>query len=267
METITSLKNQMVKDMVQLQDRKTRKEKGLYMIEGLKMLQEAVASCAPIKMIFVVEDQISILLTMIEPLLNNHFSSGDMNTYIVTSEILSKLSNTKTPQGIIAVLKLPEVQETLKLNDKRVLMLDRVQDPGNVGTMIRTADACGFDMVLLSEESADPWQPKALRASMGSIWHIAVHTVQNTKTVVSGAKSAGLKSVAAHPRNSRICWDEPLSSPLLLVIGNESSGVSDELLEVVDTTIMIPMYGKAESLNAANAAAMIMYEAMRQRRG
>ncbi len=255
METIMSLKNQLIKDMVHLQDRKTRQNLGLYMVEGLKMLQEAVMSGISIDMVFADKEHMQEVVEI----------TNQCKTYMVTLEILSKLSEMKTPQGIIAVVKLPELKESIAFHGKKVLLLDRVQDPGNVGTMIRTADACGFDMVILSSDSADPWQPKALRASMGSIWHIDVEIASSSLIVVARAKESGLKTLAAHPRDSRICWDEPMSMPLLLVIGNEASGISEEMLHAVDTTLMIPMEGKAESLNAANAAAMIMYEILRQR--
>ncbi len=279
MERLTSVSNPLIRELILLRDRKGRQEAGCYLIEGARLVQEAFRSSAPILRLLADDGGMSVLSGLLQ------LYPGPEPTW-VTSGILEKLSDTKSPQGIIAVVQLPDaalhcpafsiVQPRAAglRNDemppaaafRRILALERVQDPGNVGTMIRTADACGFDAVILSADSADPWQPKALRSSMGSVWHLSVTVSDDLPGIVAAAREAGLAACAAHPRNASLSWDVPLADHVLLVIGNEAGGISSGMLEQMDRTVMIPMEGRAESLNAAAAASMLMYESLRQRR-
>jgi len=262
MERITSVQNTLVKELALLHERKGRRESGCFLVEGVRLVREALHCGAPVVRLLADETGLPALTEILAGL-----PGSDMlpETVPVTTEILAKLSDTKTPQGILAVIRLPGAEEPDFHVKRRILALERVQDPGNVGTMIRTADACGFDLLLVSADSADPWQPKVLRSTMGSIWHIAVAVTDDLTGMLGKATEAGIVTMAAHPRDARACWNTSLADDLLLVIGNEANGISSGMLERVGTTVMIPMAGSAESLNAASAASMLLYESLRQR--
>ncbi len=263
MERITSVQNPLVKELLLLHERKGRREAGCFLAEGVRLVREAMLSGAPIERLLADEGGMSALTSLMADRPKPH---GLPEPIPVTAEILAKLSDTKTPQGVLAVVRLPETNGSDFGTMRRILALERVQDPGNVGAMIRTADACGFDMVLLSADSADPWQPKVLRATMGSVWHVNVCVTADLPELIGKAQAAGILTTAAHPRDAVPCWDASLAGDVLIVIGNEANGISEEMLARVDKAVMIPMEGSAESLNAASAASMLMYESLRQRR-
>ncbi len=313
MERLTSTQNPLIKELSLLHERKGRQEAGCFLVEGVRLVREAFRSGAPVVRLLADDEGMPILSGLLQKY------SGPEPLW-VSAGILEKLSDTKSPQGIMAVVRLPDAGNPMTrlahagaptvrlahaetplerlahagapsvrlahaetpleglahtgapsagispvLSFRRILVLERVQDPGNVGTMIRTADACGFDMVVLSADSADPWQPKALRSSMGSIWHLSVTVADDLLPIVDAAAGAGLSAYAAHPRNAAASWDTQLADHVMLVIGNEAGGISTDMLERVSGTVRIPMEGLAESLNAAAAASILMYESLRQR--
>lgn len=268
MERIWSLQNPRIREWAKLGERRDRLSQGRFLVEGVRLVAEALESGAPVTQLLADEAG----MTHMHPLLAKH--SG-IEPIEVTGAILGKLSDNKTSQGIAAIVRLPEEAYGTAGMDRadgywnpsgRVLCLERVQDPGNVGTMIRSADACGFDTVILSTDSADPWQPKALRASMGSLWHVRVLLSSDPVRLVTAAGKGGLRTFAAHPRDAVPAWQTDFGDGFLLVIGNEAGGLSEEMRQAVGQAVMVPMEGRAESLNAASAAAMLLYESLRQRR-
>ncbi|NLX72539.1 MAG: RNA methyltransferase, partial [Bacteroidales bacterium] len=148
---------------------------------------------------------------------------------------------------------------------KQVIVLENLQDPGNLGTIIRSADACGFDAVILSKDSADPYNPKVIRSTMGSLFHIPIIIEEDFDGFLNELRSRNIRLVAAHTRDALSCWQADLTGNVAIIIGNEGNGLSEHILELADMTVMIPMKGKAESLNASAAASMLIYECMRQR--
>ena len=144
-------------------------------------------------------------------------------------------------------------------------MLDRIQDPGNLGTIIRTADAFGVDGILISEGSVDGYNPKVVRATMGSIFRVNILHIKKSLNILEELKNRGIKIYSTSLQGKNYIQEINFKIPSLLIIGNESKGVSDELLNMAHSLIKIPMVGKAESLNAAVASSIIMYEAMKQR--
>ena len=283
MERLTSTQNPLIKELSLLHDRKGRQEAGCFLVEGVRLVREAFRSGAPVVRLLADDEGMPVLSGLLQ-------KYPGPEPLWVSEGILEKLSDTKSPQGVIAVVRLPDAGTPMArlahagtpmarlahagapmagispvLSFRRILVLERVQDPGNVGTMIRTADACGFDAVVLSADSADPWQPKALRSTMGSIWHLSVTVADDLLSFVDAAPGAGLSAYAAHPRNAAASWDTQLADHVMLVIGNEAGGISADMLERVAGTVRIPMEGLAESLNAAAAASILMYESLRQR--
>lgn len=236
---ITSLDNQQIKKVVALHNKKYRDEYNEFFIEGSKLLEEAIRHNQEIVKVFycpqIAEYNFSI--------------PADK----VSKEIMAKMTATNTPQGIVAVLKIPKSNI---LKKDKILFLDRVQDPGNVGTIIRTADAFGFDAVLLSEGCADVYSPKVVRSTMGSLFHLPI----KQKVSINEVKKLGGKIYASSLKAKNSIFDIDISMPFVLVIGNEGKGISDDVRDISDEFIKIDMQGNAESLNASIAAGILMYE-------
>jgi len=236
---ITSLDNQQVKKVTSLHKKKYRDENNEFFIEGLKMIKEAIEYKQNIKNIFYCPEMLNYNL--------------DIPATKVSKEVISKMTNTLTPQGIVAVCEIPK-GEIKKFN--RLLYLDRLQDPGNVGTIIRTADAFGFDGVLLSDGCADIYSPKVVRATMGSLFHLPIK--QNADIMY--LKSIGNKIYSSSLDTNNYLDSMKIQAPFVLVIGNEGQGISDEMKQITDEFVKINMEGSAESLNASIAAGILMYE-------
>lgn len=236
---ITSLDNKLVKKITSLSQKKYRDEFGEFFVEGIKSVEEAIKYNQEITNILYSPEMLDYKL--------------DIPALKVSKEIIHKISDTLTPQGIIAVCRIPqyELEERNKL-----VYLDRVQDPGNVGTIIRTADAFGFDGVMLSKECADVYSPKVVRSTMGSLFHIPIYQ----DVTVGNIKNLGNKIYSAVLDTNNFVNAINISTPFVLVIGNEGKGISDEVKNITDEFIKINMSGNAESLNASIAAGILMYE-------
>lgn len=256
---ITSASNKVIKQLRDLADKKGRTKWDAFIIEGLKLVDEALQYRIPIRYFLVADSVYSRFESMVS-------GREDIPVYLVPDDLFERVSTTGTPQGILAVAPLMDHEDrSVVAEGSKYVILEQLQDPGNVGTIIRTADACGFDGVLLSAGCADPHNPKVIRAAMGSLFHIPIFSCADIFDTINSLKRRGIRIVAAHPRDSAVVWDLPLADNIAVVIGNEGNGLSQKMLDSVDIRAMIPMPGKAESFNAASAASMILYESMRQR--
>lgn len=239
---ITSLENNQVKKITSLNKKKYRDEYKLFFVEGMKSVKEAINFNWDIECIIYSPEMINYDL--------------EIEGIKVSKEILCKISDTVTPQGIIAVCKIKDNGiESLK-EKKRILFLDKVQDPGNVGTIIRTADAFGFDGIVLAKECADPYSPKVVRSTMGSIFHLPIIRDINVEEL----KKLNMKIYSSSLEASKNIKDIKLEEKAILVIGNEGNGITEETKKMTDEFIKIEMPGNAESLNASIAAGILMYE-------
>ncbi|MED4878882.1 RNA methyltransferase [Anoxybacillus geothermalis] len=244
MKRIESPKNARVKQWKKLLTKKGRDETGLFLLEGFHLVEEAVKSRAPLVELMVDER------TAIPP-------GWDVSVpvVIVTEAVMKAISSTETPQGIAAVCrKLPAELEGVKT----ALLIDAVQDPGNLGTMIRTADAAGIDAVILGEGCADVYNPKVVRATQGSLFHLPV-VKGDLVQWIARFKEQGIPVYGTALENAVDYRTVPPSSSFALLVGNEGSGVRREWLEMTTETIYIPIYGQAESLNVAVAAGILLY--------
>ena len=247
-EHITSLKNPKVTTWKSLKDRKGRKETGCFLVEGRKMVEEALASS------FMVE---AVLVDMER---TNEFQlPGNVPVFIMPGHVLAAVCDTKTPQGIAAVVRMAEVTMT----GKRLIAMDGVQDPGNVGTIIRTADAAGFEGIMMSAQCADVFSPKVLRATMGSIFRMGIRVTDNLPGVLADMVQEGVSVLSSQLDGEPFYQRSPLNDRFVLVIGSEGNGVTDEVKAVATHKVKLPMRGGAESLNAAVAAGIMMYELTR----
>lgn len=251
MQTITSMQNPQALFWRGLRTRKARQEAGLFWVEGVKMVSEALALPQRAKALLVdMERQgdFQVLLT-----------SASCPTYAVSPHILGAVCDTKTPQGVAALVALPE---DVPLSDLGPLLvaLDGVQDPGNVGTILRTADAAGFSGALLSEGCADLYSPKCLRATMGSIFRLPALCPPGLPDALARLKEAGYSILSGELHGAPFYERGNVGPRLCLVIGSEGSGVSPEVSALATHRLALPMRGGAESLNAAVAAGIMMYD-------
>ena len=250
MERITSLKNPKVLQWKALKDRKGRRESGCFLAEGRKMAEEALQSAFPVEALLVDEDRLT------------EFSlPQDVPVYALPAHVLAAVCDTKTPQGIAAVVRMT-LQEKM---GSRVVAMDAVQDPGNVGTIIRTADAAGLDGIILSSQCADVFSPKVLRATMGSIFRMPILVTDDLPACLTGLREAGYSVISSQLDGEPFYQRSPVGERFCLIIGNEGNGISNEVKAVATHRVKLPMRGGAESLNAAVAAGIMIYEMARER--
>ena len=247
---ITSRSNPLVKSILALRDKKARRERGEYIAEGIKQVREAVACGCKISCIVYAES-----------FSGERFFPDLAQT--VSDSVFEKLSEEVTPQGVLAVIKIPDT--SVRAPQGRCLLLDGVSDPGNVGTMIRTADAMGLDGVVLSRECCDLYNMKTLRAAMGSLFRMPV-LVTDMEDFLHRYRGQ-LTSYAAVVGEATPLTEVSFPGRSVILIGNEGNGLSAHQAACCDSRITIPMTGRAESLNAAMAATILMWELSRSRMG
>jgi RNA methyltransferase, TrmH family len=248
LKRIESTQNSLVKHWKKLVNtRKERDKTGEFLVEGEHLAEEALKEGAVLALIF--REGIT---------LPDYWETDEVQLIEITSQVEREITDTEHPQGIYAQCRIPEVSTDEQESWKTLLLVDAVQDPGNVGTMIRTADAAGIDAVILGKGSADPFAPKTVRSAQGSHFHLPVIRGDLRETVL-GLKSRGIP-VYGTALEGAVAYDEPgKSGTFALIVGNEGSGVDPELLAETDKKLMIPLRGPAESLNVAVATGVLLY--------
>lgn len=257
---ITSMSNSQVKNLVLLGKKaKERQKQQVFLAEGKKMFLEAPKEL--LKNVYVSE---SFLLEE-----ENKKMLSNTEYEVLKDSVFLAVCDTKTPQGILSVIKMPEwdIEKLLRQKNGFFLLLEGIQDPGNLGTMIRTGEGAGITAVIASKTTVDVFNPKTIRSTMGSIFRVPFFAAEDFFEVVSQMKRQSVKIFAAHLEGSVSCYEPDYKGSVGFLIGNEGNGLSKEAAALADTCIRIPMEGKVESLNASVAAAVLMYEANRQRKG
>lgn len=257
---ITSTSNPQIKNLILLEKKaKIRKEQGVFLAEGRKMLKEAPRE--RIQKIYVSE---SFLLQE-----ENQELLRGREYEVLSDKVFKAVSDTQTPQGVLTVVSMPSwsLEDILAQSNGSYLFLESIQDPGNLGTMLRTGEGAGITAVIANASTVDLYNPKTVRSTMGSIYRVPFLAVENFKETIQKMKDDGMKCYAAHLKGSKM-YDMPDYRGICgFLIGNEGNGLSDEIAALADEYIKIPMAGEVESLNAAIAATILMYEVNRQRRG
>lgn len=260
---ITSPANPHIREIISILRKRTATEERLFLIEGIHLIEMALLAGAGLKEVFFTsrfdsrEEGIRLL---------NRLAPTGIKMIEVTEQVLNKLAGTETPQGIAAVVSFrPGLLADLKPGNRAFLVvLDRIQDPGNLGAIIRTSDAAGADAVLLLPPACDPFMEKTLRSTAGSIFNIPV-----IQTEIDALRTflgeTGIRLAVASADAGPSLYETDLTGPVALVFGNEAQGVSSEVREAAELSFRVPIIGKAESLNVASAAAVSIYEALRQR--
>ncbi len=256
---ITSTSNAQIKKLLQLQRKsKARNEEQVFLAEGLRMFLEVPED--RVQRVYISE---TFYYKKKQELNLDRFS-----VEILSDTVFQHVSDTKTPQGILCVVqqKKYEIEELLKLENPHFIVLDNLQDPGNLGTIVRTAEGAGVNAVFLSKESVDIYNPKTIRSTMGSVYRMPVVYVDDLLELLDTFKKKGIKSYAAHLEGEKAYDKENYQTGTAILVGNEGSGLRDEVAAHADVWVKIPMQGQVESLNAAIAASILMFEVYRQRR-
>ncbi len=266
MDKITSTSNAKVKRLVNLKrKRKARDEEKVFLVEGIRMFREA-----PPEMIREVYVSESFYKKDGGAVRRFPVGGGEKQAAveILSDTVFDYVSDTKTPQGILCVAKQREYgpEEVAQGEFPHIIVLDRLQDPGNLGTIFRTAEGAGVTGIIMGQECVDIYNPKTIRSTMGSIYRMPFCYTENLADEVRALKARGIRTYAAHLDGKCDYDEEDYRGACSFLIGNEGNGLTKEIAELADTYIKIPMKGQVESLNAAVAASVLMFEAARQRR-
>lgn len=256
---ITSTNNQAVKNIIALQKKaRLRREQKVFLVEGPKMVSE------------IPEGFLKELYVSEEFEVNGQYADLLKNCRyeLVSSRVFQEMSDTQTPQGILAAVRQPDntLEDILKQEPAQLLLLEDIQDPGNLGTMLRAGEGAGITGVVMSRGCVDIYNPKVIRSTMGSVYRVPfVYTDDFHGTIREIKKSC--RVYAAHLKGECFYDEGDYTGNTAMIIGNEAKGIQEETAALADTLIRIPMEGRVESLNAAVAASILMYEVYRQRRG
>lgn len=255
---ITAAGNQKIKNLVNLiQKSKARREQNVFITEGSKMFLEADPD--KIREVYVSQ---------------SFYEKGKMKEQIescryeiISDELFRKISDTQTPQGILCVMEQYhyELQDLFRKENPLFLILEDIQDPGNLGTMVRTAEGAGIDGIIMSKGTVDIYNPKTIRSTMGSIYRVPFFYTDDLLGVMEQLKERNIKLYAAHLKGTSYYHQQDFTDAAAFLIGNEGNGLKEETAQAADVYMKIPMAGKVESLNAAVASVILMYEAARQR--
>ena len=249
METITSRTNPLMRQIRKLRDdRKARRNEGLYLCDGVKMLEEAVKWNADVRTVILSED-----------LADTPVPEGT-RAVLVPADLMRSISPMEAPQGALFLVNAPALTPPERLTKDRYLILDALQDPGNVGTILRTADAFGCGGVLLTNRCADPLNPKAVRATMGAIFRTPIWEIDAAELPALLERSGLPLYATALREDTEDVRTAPLGERSAVIIGSEGRGVSSLALSVCERTLKIPMRARCESLNAAAAACVVLWE-------
>lgn len=255
---ISSKDNAIIKEIKKLKERKYRNEEKKFLVEGFRFVEEALDSNFTVSHIFINEKSKDKFYQLA---INNKIKENT-KVYMLTESIFKRVSNTESPQGIIALVQNKEI--AIEGKKGFYVLVDKVQDPGNLGTIIRTAHAAGALGVITMEGTVDVYNDKTLRSTMGSVFYIPILESKDL-TFIKSLKEKGYKFLVSSLESKNNIYDLNLKNEKLVIcIGNEGKGISEEVLNLGDENFKIPMPGGAESLNAAVAAAVIMFEIVRQ---
>ncbi len=258
-EIITSKNNNTLKYFMSLKEKNTREHLGLFLLEGRRAVSEAIEAKAVKHLImteaFLKSKEARVII------------GNSITTTILSEQMFQRISETKTPQGIAAICKIKkhDLQKVLE-EEKDILLLEDVRDPGNMGTVIRTAAAAGFGALIASNGCVDVYNPKVVRSTVGCLFKMKIiQSKGNFNDIVQETKNKSFYIYAAHPRGGKDLFETDFSNKTAIALGNEANGLSEALLKQCDKLVTINMENGVESLNASVAAALMMYEVRRKK--
>ena len=260
MQTITSKDNELIKHIRKLKDKKYRDESNEYVVEGVKLVEEAVKENAKIKQIIVCEDTTRTYEIPTHIMLE----IARYECISVSNKIFNIITQVTNPQGIMAIIEKNAQNAKIDYTQDIIVVLDDVQDPGNLGTILRTVDSIGLNQIIVSKGTADAFNSKVVRSTMGAIFRIKIIEVENLAHAIKEMRKHHFKLMVTSLQTKNSIYDIDFYKKII-VIGNEANGVSKEIQDMADEKAKIPMLGRTESLNASVAAGVVMYEYVRQK--
>ena len=258
MQVITSKDNENIRKIRKLKEKKYRDLENSYIIEGLKLVKEAISEKIDIQQIVICEENNSEIDK------ETLYEIAKYNLIYVTRKVFETLTDVKNPQGIMAVVKKNKSNLDIDYSEEIILALDNLQDPGNLGTILRTLDSANLKQLIISKNSVDCYNPKVVRSTMGAIFRVNIIEVDNLKQELINAKKNNFKIMVTSLDAKNNIYNTDFSKKII-VIGNEANGVSKEIQDLADEKVKIPMLGKTESLNASVAASIMIYEFVRRK--
>ncbi len=260
MQRITSKENEFIKHIKKLRDKKYRDITNSYIVEGIKLVEEAIQENVIIKQIVLCDDcekNEAISKELMYEIAKNE-------CVYVPKNIFKYLSEVQTPQGILAIIEKNNSSTQIDYTQDIIVALDNIQDPGNLGTILRTIDSVGITQVLVSKETADCYNPKVVRSTMGAIFRVKIIECEDLEKTLKEIKKHKFKVVVSSLQAEDTIYQIDYHKKVI-IIGNESNGVEEKIQNIADKKIKIPMIGKTESLNASVATGIILYEYVRQK--
>ena len=260
MQKITSKDNEFIKHIKKLKDKKYRDLSNEYIIEGIKLIEEAIQENAKIKQIVICEE-CSKTYGIDKNLM---YEIAKYECVYVSENIFSTITEVKNPQGILAIIEKQNNEKQIDYDDDIIVLLDDVQDPGNLGTILRTVDSIGLKQILVSKGTADCYNPKVVRSTMGAIFRVKIIECDNLEKTIKEIKKHKFKLTVTSLQAEKTIYDIDYKKRVI-VVGNEANGVEQYIQEMADDKIKIPMLGKTESLNASVATGIVLYEYVRKK--
>ena len=260
MQVISSKDNELVKHIKKLKDKKYRDESNEYIIEGIKLIEEAVKEKVKINKIIICEDTTNTY----EIPTNVMLEIAKYECVYVTNKIFSTITQVTNPQGIMAVVEKDSNNQEIDFSQDIIVALDDIQDPGNLGTILRTVDSVGLNQIIVSKGTVDAFNSKVVRSTMGAIFRVNIIEVDDLIETIKMIKKHHFKLVVTSLQTEQSIYDINFNKKII-VIGNESNGVSEVIQDMADEKAKIPMIGKTESLNASVATGIVLYEYVRQK--
>lgn len=266
---ISSRNNPYVQKYAKLSEKKYRESDQLFLIEGAKLFEEAVGAGIPLESVLLLEGKENEIITRTYQKIKENNVYSNLKIFLLSESAFSKISTEKSPDGVICVAKYLdnlnfynkiESNDTKKYRDEKIMLLYSLRDPGNVGTVVRSAVAFGFDRIILSSDSADPYNSRSMRAAMGAFFKIKIDFVDDFSSVVAALKDCGRRIFCAEYREGAKSLDDiSVAKSDCFIIGNEGHGIPIEISRMCTNSVYIPMSPNSESLNAAIAASVLLF--------
>ena len=260
MQVISSKDNEFVKHVKKLKEKKYRDINQEFIIEGIKLVKEAIEEKANIKNIIICDNcEDSGIIPK-----NLMYEIAKYNCIYVTENILKTMSDVNAPQGILAIISMNNKNNEIDYSQDIIVALDDIQEPGNIATILRTVDSVGLNQILVSKGTADCYNPKVVRSTMGAIFRIKIIECENLEQTLKETQKNNFRIVVSSLQTKNSLYDINFDKKVI-IIGNEANGVEPQIQKIADEKIKIPMLGKTESLNASVATGVILYEYVRQK--
>lgn len=260
MQVISSKDNEFIKHVKKLKDKKYRDINQEFVIEGIKLIREAIEENADIKQIIICDNCLNSDVIPKELM----YEIAKYECVYVTEKIFRTITDVNTPQGLLAIIGRNSTENEINYNQDIIVALDDIQDPGNLGTILRTVDSIGLNQILVSKGTADCYNPKVVRSTMGAIFRVKIIECDNLEKTLQEARNHQYKVIVTSLQTENSVYDIKYDKKVV-VMGNEANGVSAEIQNLADEKIKIPMLGKTESLNASVATGIVLYEYVRQK--